>query len=260
MGTNLQGKSAIVTGASRGIGRAIANQFASEGVHVLLVARDAALLQQAVAEIEQGGGRASFVALDLRLPEAVPRVVEAALQAAGRIDILVNCAGATKRGEFLQLSEEDWLDGYALKLFGAVRLTRAAWPHLQASGGSVVNIAGVGGRTPGAEFTIGGSVNAALLSLTKALADLGVRDGVQVNAVNPGPVRTDRLQRRLEAAAKAQGSDLEAAAARMVEEASITRFGEPEDIAALVAFIVGPQGRWLQGSLIDMDGGETKTL
>ncbi len=183
-----------------------------------------------------------------------------ALQAAGRIDILVNNAGATKRGDFLQLNDEEWMDGYALKLFGAVRLTRAAWPHLKTAGGSVVNIAGVGGRTPGAQFTIGGSVNAALLSLTKALADLGVGDGVQVNAINPGSVRTDRLQKRLEAAAKEHGGDLDTAAARMVQQARITRFGEPEDIAGLVAFIVGPQGCWLQGALIDMDGGQTKTL
>ncbi len=193
----------------------------------------------------------------LRQPRASSK---RALQAAGRIDILVNNAGATKRGDFLQLNDEEWMDGYALKLFGAVRLTRAAWPHLKTAGGSVVNIAGVGGRTPGAQFTIGGSVNAALLSLTKALADLGVGDGVQVNAINPGSVRTDRLQKRLEAAAKEHGGDLDTAAARMVQQARITRFGEPEDIAGLVAFIVGPQGRWLQGALIDMDGGQTKTL
>ncbi len=260
MGTNLQGKSAIVTGASRGIGRSIAHRLASEGAHVLLVARDASKLQTAADEIAQAQGQAACLALDLRSPEAAVQVVEAAFRATGRVDILVNNAGATKRGEFLQLSEEDWSDGYALKLFGAVRLTRAAWPHLKTAGGSVVNIVGVGGRTPGAEFTIGGSVNGALLSLTKALADLGIADGVQVNAINPGSVKTDRLQKRLEAEAKAHGGDLEATAARMVQEAGITRFGEPQDIAGLVAFIVGPQGRWLQGSLIDMDGGQTKTL
>ncbi len=260
MGNSLQGKNAIVTGASRGIGHSIARHLANEGAHVLLTARDASKLQALADEIAQAGGCASCVAIDLRLPEAATRVVEGALQATGRIDILVNNAGATKRGDFLQLDDEDWMDGYALKLFGAVRLTRAAWPHLKTAGGSVVNIAGVGGRTPGAQFTIGGSVNAALLSLTKALADLGVTDGVQVNAINPGSVRTDRLQKRLEAAAKEHGSDLDTAAVRMVQAAGITRFGEPEDIAGLVAFIVGPQGRWLQGALIDMDGGQTKTL
>ena len=104
----------------------------------------------------------------------------------GQIDIVVNNAGATKRGEFLQLTDEDWADGFALKFFGAMRLTREAWPHLKKQAGSVLNISGVGGRMPGPLFTIGGSVNAALLSFTKAMADIGIRDGVQVNAINPG--------------------------------------------------------------------------
>ena len=99
------------------------------------------------------------------------------------------------RGDFETLTDEDFQDGFSLKFFGAVRLARAAWPHLRRQSGSIVNIAGTGGRTPGARFTIGGSVNAAMLSFTKALADLGSQDGVQVNAINPGPVRTDRLQR-----------------------------------------------------------------
>src|SRR5207237_5831211 len=106
-------------------------------------------------------------------------------------------AGATKRGEFEDLGEEDWTDGFALKFFGAVRLARAAWPHLKQQSGSVVNIAGIGGRTPGPQFAIGGSVNAALLSFTKSLADVGIRDGVQVNAINPGAIRTARLAKRL---------------------------------------------------------------
>src|SRR6185436_16642664 len=150
--------------------------------------------------------------------------------------------------------------GFALKFFGAVRLARAAWPFLKQTRGSLINIAGIGGRTPGAQFTIGGSVNAALLSFTKALADLGISDGVQVNAINPGSVRTDRLQKRIAAYAKKLGVDTEKAASDMIQRASITRFGEPQEIAELVAFIVSPHGRWLHGALIDMDGGQTKTI
>jgi 3-oxoacyl-[acyl-carrier protein] reductase len=145
-------------------------------------------------------------------------------------------------------------------MFGAVRLARAAWPHLTARSGAVVNIAGSGGRTPGAEFTIGGSVNAALLSFTKALADIGLRDGVQVNCVNPGPVRTARFEKRLTQTAALHGVDREAALAIFIREEKVTKVGEPEDIAALVAFILSPNGRLLHGSLIDADGGLTKTL
>jgi NAD(P)-dependent dehydrogenase (short-subunit alcohol dehydrogenase family) len=170
----------------------------------------------------------------------------------------VNNAGATKRGVFPELSEADWQDGFALKFFGAVRLIRAAWPQLKMNGGSVVNIAGIGGRTPGAEFTVGGSVNAALLSLTKALADQGVADGVQVNAINPGRIKTDRLIKRVSALAAERGLGTAEAEREMIAAARVTRFGEPEEIADLVAYLVSPQGRLFQGSLIDIDGGETK--
>ena len=244
-------KTAIVTGASKGIGRAIALRLAQDGAKVVLCARN-----QDTLGIE--GARA--VSLDLRAPDSASKLVDVALEAFGGIDILVNNAGATKRGEFEELSEEDWADGFALKFFGAVRLTRTAWPHLKKSGGSVVNIGGIGGRTPGAEFAIGGSVNAALLSFTKAIADVGIRDGVQVNAINPGSIRTDRLARRLAADAAKAGIDIEAAAVKMVHAAKTTRLGEPEDIANLVAFVVSPAGSFLQGSLIDMDGGQTKTI
>src|SRR6266852_235065 len=149
-------KTAIVTGASRGIGRAIAMQLARDGAQVVLCARDRHALDETAGAIEQAQGRAIAVALDLRLPDSAGQLVTAALGAFGPIDILVNNAGATKRGEFERLTDDDWTDGFALKFFGAVRLTRAAWPHLKQQSGSVVNIAGVGGRTPGADFTIGG--------------------------------------------------------------------------------------------------------
>jgi len=256
----LTGKTAIVTGASRGIGRAIANRLAKEGAQVVLTGRDTVLLDSAVREIEKAGGAAASIALDLRVPDAPQRLADFAVDKNKRIDIVVNNAGATKRGEFTQLTEEDWADGFALKFFGTIRLTRAAWPQLKATSGSVVIISGAGGRTPGAEFTIGGSVNAALLSFTKAMADFGIRDGVQVNAINPGAVRTDRFQKRLESVARERGVDLAAAERHIVSESRTTRIGETDDIAGLVAFIAGPEGRFLQGALIDMDGGSTKTI
>ncbi len=253
-------KVAIVTGANRGIGRAIALRLAHAGMRMVLTARDALLLQGAGDEIREAGGVAIEIAGDLRDRELPSRIVAAALEAYGRLDVLVNNAGATKRGSFLELSEADWADGFALKFFGAVRLIREAWPQLKTSGGSVVNIAGIGGKTPGAEFAIGGSVNAAMLSLTKALADQGIADGVQVNAINPGRVRTDRLTRRIQALVEQRASTAAEAEQAMIAQAGITRFGEPGEIADLVAYLVSPQGRFFQGSLLDLDGGETKTL
>ena len=255
---NLEGKTAIVTGSSRGIGRAIAARLASEGAQVVLCARSADTLKQAVQEI--GTGHTASIALDLREPEACQQLVDFAVKTFGGIHILVNNAGATRRGLFVNLSDEDWTDSFALKFFGAVRITRAAWPYLKQASGSVVFISGAGGRTPGAEFAAGGAVNAGLLSLTKALAETGIRDGVQVNCVNPGAVRTDRLKVRLSTMMKEEGITLAAAERKFVESSRVTHIGEPEDIAALVAFVAGPEGRFLHGSLIDMDGGATKTV
>jgi len=259
MGT-VDRKTAVVTGASKGIGRAIALRLAKDGASVVLCARDKESLESAVAEIRASGGEAASIALDLRTTEAASQLVEFALATFGRIDILVNSAGATKRGEFADLTDEDWADGFALKFFGAVRLTRAAWPHLWWTAGSVVFISGAGGRTPGGQFTIGGSVNAALLSFTKAMAEVGIRDGVQVNAVNPGTIRTGRFAARLTSLAQEQGLTVEDAEREFVREQKIARVGEPEDVAGLVAFVVGPEGRLLQGALIDMDAGATKTI
>lgn len=256
----LRGKVAIVTGGSRGIGRAIAARLAREGVQVVIAARNQTTLAAAADEISKAGGVVETFAADLREPAAAEVLVRAALQAFGGIDIVVNNAGATRRGEFLELSEADWMDGFALKFFGAVRLLRAAWPYLKERRGAVLNIIGTGGRTPGPEFTLGGSVNGAFLSFTKALADVGVGDGVQVNAINPGYIRTDRLQGWIKSVAAELGGNMDAAQREMVRRANIVRIGEPEDIANLAAFVLAPENRLVHGALIDLDGGLTKTV
>ena len=257
---SLDGKAAVVTGASRGIGRAIATRLAKEGARIVLSARDPQALEAAVREITSAGGQAASLAIDLRIPDNPARLAEFGCQTFGQIDIVVNNAGATKRGEFEALTEEDWADGFALKFFGAVRLTRAAWPHLKATSGSLINISGIGGRTPDAQFTIGGSVNAALISFTKAMAAAGVRDGVQVNVINPGTIRTDRYHKRLADFAAEHGMDMLEAERELVREHQTTRIGEPEDVAALVAFVASTQGRFLHGAMVDIDGGATKTF
>ncbi|HEY0909054.1 MAG TPA: SDR family NAD(P)-dependent oxidoreductase, partial [Bradyrhizobium sp.] len=189
----LKGKTALVTGASKGIGLAIARRLAEEGMSVALAARSAERLEAIAQEISDLAGTALAFPADLSQPSAPADFAAAAIARFGRIDLVVNNAGATRRGDFLELSEQDWAEGFSLKFIGAVRLVRAAWPHLVRQRGSIINIAGVGGRTGSAEFTIGGSVNAALLNFTKCLADRGVADGVRVNAINPGSIRTDRL-------------------------------------------------------------------
>src|SRR5665213_1678406 len=256
----LEGKIAIITGASKGIGRAIALRLAQDGATVVLAARTEADLDRVASEIKSNGGNATCVAGDLRDPSTPAALVKAALDEHGGIDIVVNNAGATKRGDFFELTDADWADGFALKFYGAMRLTRAAWPHLKARRGTLLSIIGSGGRTPGAEFTIGGSVNGACLSFSKAVAEIGIRDGVQVNAINPGRVMTGRFQSTLNEEAVLHGGDVKAALQAIVRKSQIVRLGEPEDVANLAAFLVSPQSRYMQGAMIDLDGGQTKTI
>jgi 3-oxoacyl-[acyl-carrier protein] reductase len=252
-----QAKVAIVTGASRGIGQATALRLAAGGAKLVITARAEESLAETREMIEAAGGEALCVATPGGEAE---RVVEAALARFGAIDILINNAGTTKTGDFLTLTDEDWADGYGTKVFAAMRLCRAAWPHLKVARGSVINIAGAGGRTPDQFFTIGGSVNAAVIAFSKALAQLGIEDGVQVNCINPGLIKTGRLTRRIGEAAERWNLTVAEAEARMLLEHKIARFGLPEEIAELIAYITGPHGKLIQATAIDADAGFTKGI
>jgi NAD(P)-dependent dehydrogenase (short-subunit alcohol dehydrogenase family) len=259
--SELAGKVALVTGGSRGIGAAIARRLARHGAAVAFTYVTAADQARAVAkQIDADGGRVLVIRADSADPGAVVAAVEQTAAELGRLDILVNNAGATQRGDFFALTEENWQDGYALKFHGYVRATRAAWPHLKAAGGSVINIVGIGARNGSEDFTIGGSVNAALLNFTKAMARIGMRDGVRVNALNPGRIETDRLARTIARRAQEDGITQAEARAALLAVCGTSRFGKPEEIAAAVAFLASERAAFVQGALIDIDGGENRAL
>lgn len=251
-------RGAIVTGASKGIGRSIACALAARGYRVLAVARSRDLLDE-LSESSLGGIKAH--SLDLRDDAAASDAVAAAIREFGRLDLVVHSAGAAKRGDFFEVSREDFLDGFATKFHSAVELTRAAWPNLVTSGqGHLLNIIGAGGRTPGADFTIGGPINSALMNFTKAMADRGRRDGVRVNAINPGLIETDRLKKRIVGLADEKGVDVDRARAMLIAAREISRFGRPEEVAALAVFLDAPEAAYIHGAIIDCDGGLTKGI
>ncbi len=261
MDLGLTGKIALVTGSSRGIGRGVALTLAEEGCDVMLTGRDESALE--------GGRRRGREARppgvlrdrrSARRGRARRRWSMRSSARFGRLDILVNNAGTTKRGDFLALTDADWQEGYALKFFAHVRLARAAWPLLKETGGAVVTIGGTSGRLPIAAFTIGSSVNAACAAFAKALADIGKTDGVQVNTIHPSYVETERFWRRIKADMERTGKSEAEVREWHRQDINVTRFGTPEDIGGLIAFMVSPRGRWLHGATIDMDGGEVPSL
>ncbi|MCC6889666.1 MAG: SDR family oxidoreductase [Hyphomicrobiales bacterium] len=260
MELGLAGKVALVTGSSRGIGRGIAEALAREGCDLILTGTDAEALSAAAAAVAAHGRRAKTVAIDLRGDSTPAALIEAATATFGRLDILVNNAGATKRGDFLSLTDADWQDGFALKFFAHVRLVRAAWPLLKAAAGSLITIGGTSGRVPTAGFTIGSSVNAACAAFSKALADLGKADGVQVNCIHPSYVDTERFVRRVKADMERTGKSEAEVREWHRRDIGTTRLGTPADVADLVAYIVSTRARWLHGATIDLDGGEVKSL
>ncbi|MGH8948900.1 MAG: SDR family NAD(P)-dependent oxidoreductase [Acidimicrobiia bacterium] len=257
----LKGKVAVVTGGSRGIGRAIAKRLAEEGADVVISARTTETLEKTAKEIEEATGRSvEPVPADLSTLDGCQELHRQATAVFDHIDILVNCAGATKSGPFVELSDQLWKEGFDLKFFGAVRLSRLFWPHLVASHGSVVNIVGGMARTPNPNFTIGGAVNAALANFGKALAGQGLVDDVNVNVIHPGQVQTERLTEMMTDQAAAQGKTPEQMLEETIRRQGIRRLGTTEDVAELALFLCLPRARHIQGTAISVDGGGTKSL
>jgi 3-oxoacyl-[acyl-carrier protein] reductase len=251
---------AIVTGASQGIGAATAVRLARDFGRVVLVARNRVNLEQTAAAVKDIGAEPLIIDLDLSERSAAKQVVEQTLTAFGRIDALLNIAGAVPQIDLLEMTDEQWDAGMALKLHGARRLTVEAWPALKAVKGSVVLISGNSAVFPKAPYAAVGTINAAIVALAKAFSDRGITDGVQVNSVLPGAVMTGRRRSYLEHWAPLHNMTVEEATEKFPREAGITRYGDPEDIAELMAFLVSPQARWMTGSAIRMDGGEVKSI
>jgi len=251
---------AIVTGASQGIGRATAIRLAADFKAVVLAARNEEGLNETAKAVQSAGAEPLVLALDLRQPEAAKTLVDKTLEKFGRIDALVNIAGAVPQIDLLEMTDAQWDDGMALKLHGARRVTVHAWEALKKSKGSVVFTSGNSALAPKSAFAAVAVTNAAIVALAKAFAERGIQEGVQVNSVLPGPVFTNRRKTYMEKYAPLHNMTVEEALEKFPAEAGITRYGQPEDIANLMAFLVSPAGKWMTGSAVRMDGGEIKAV
>ena len=251
---------AVVTGASQGIGRATALRLARDFSAVVLAARNQGELQAVAAAVNAAGAQSQSYALDLREPEAAETLVKGTLDRFGRIDALLNIAGAVPQIDLFQMTDAQWDDGMALKLNGARRLTIQAWDALKTSSGSVVLMSGSAALDPRPGNAAVATVNAAINALAKAFAEQGIKDGVQVNSISPGAVMTGRRRAFFETWAPAHNLTVEEAIKKFPEQAGITRFGKPEEIADLIGYLVSPAAKWMTGASVRMDGGEIKTI
>jgi NAD(P)-dependent dehydrogenase (short-subunit alcohol dehydrogenase family) len=251
---------ALVTGASQGIGQATAVRLARDLSGVALVARNRTNPEQTAAQVRNAGAAALVLEADLGQVQSAQLVVDQTLSTFGRMDALLNIAGAVPQIDLFEMNEAQWDAGLALKLHGARRLTICAWPALKQAKGSVVLMSGNSAVFPKAPYAAVGTINAAIVALAKAFADRGIEDGVQVNSVLPGPVMTGRRRSYFEHWAPLHDMTVEQALVKYPEEAGIARYGTPDEIAELMAFLVSPGARWLTGSALRMDGGEVKSI
>ena len=253
MEVSLAGRTAVITGGSKGIGLAIAQRFAASGADVAIIARGRGALDEAVKSIGAGAkGRVAAIAGDVGVAADIKRAYDEAMTTLGKIDIIVNNAGTSRTGAFEDITEEIWRDDFEQKLFAAIRLTRLVWPQMkERRWGRVINTLNIGAKAPRARSAPTSITRAAGLALTKVLAGEGAPHNVLVNALLVGFIEADQ---HVQAAAKA-GIALKDYVATRAKEVPLGRIGRAEEFANIACFLASDAGSYITGTAINVDGG-----
>jgi len=253
----LKDKVAVVTGATEGIGRATALKLAREGAKVAICARRQEPLDRAAAELKKTGSDVLAVSADMSKPADIERFMKAVVDKFGRVDILVNNAGTSMRGKFLDLDDDKWSSDIELKVFGAIRCTRLAVPHMKKNGGGrIVNITISSAKQPGAESYPTSVSRAAGLALTKALSKEYAADNIRVNTVCIGKIKSGQHERRY----AREGQSAEAYYKEASKDIPLGRVGEAEEAANVIVFLVSDAASYVTGTSVNLDGGISGTL
>ena len=262
MDLGLKNKIAVVTGASKGIGLATAEILASEGAILALVARNIGALEKISHNIEIKNSTKVFcISSDLSKRESAEQVVEKIVNKLGRIDILINSAGSSKAGRFEDLSDDDWENALNLKFLGTLRMVRAVLPIMKAQkSGRIVNVAGNTGRQPHFSFLTGSASNAALLSFTKGISEEIIKDGIYINALQPGPTKTEHWDQLMSNLSKNIEIDARQFEKNFLDQIPMGRVADPIEMAKTIIFMVSEASTFMTGRSIIVDGGWTKEL
>ncbi|MDO8678311.1 MAG: SDR family oxidoreductase [Acidobacteriota bacterium] len=255
MDLGLGQKVAVVTGGSRGLGFAAAHALAAEGTHVVICARGAQQLQRAVEQLRSAsssGARAEGVVADVSTEDGVRKVIDAAITSFGRLDVLVNNVGFARGADIESTTDADWQEAIDQTLFPSIRASRLAVPHLRAHGGAIVIVSSIFGRESGGRMTYN-AVKAAEISLTKSLAQQLAKDQIRVVSVAPGSTLFEGGSWW-----KRQQADPKGIAEFVARELPFGRFGRPEEVGAVIAFLASPKASWVSGTTVVVDGCQSR--
>jgi 3-oxoacyl-[acyl-carrier protein] reductase len=262
MNLELKGKTALVSGASQGMGRAIALGFAREGAKVAICARGETQLKEAAEQIRhRTGSEVIALVADMTRSEDVQRFVAKSAEHFGRVDIVVTNAGGPPIGDFMGFTDEDWEGAFRLSFLSAVRLTREAVPHMRKfGGGRVININSYAVKEPVPGLILSNAIRSSVIGLTKTLSRELAQDHILINSVLPGRIDTERARKLNQARADRQKRSLDEINREMAAEVPLGRYGTAEDVADLVVFLASERASYITGTSILFDGGLVRGL
>lgn len=262
MDLGLKGKTVLITGASKGIGRAIAEEFAAEGANLSICARGIEDLEKAAANLRSEGTSVMAVQADVTNLEDVQKVIDDTIKEFGGIDILVNNAGDAWIGHTIDTTDEEWRQCMEVNLYSAVRFTRGVAPHMRTRGGGrIINISTISGHTPVAIMPDYNSAKAAMLAFSKTMSYELAPDNILVNSVCPAFIESPLWERIADALIPAMGEDRETVYQNLVNQfVALKRFGTVKDVSGMVAFLASDRASFMTGSVYDVDGGFQKSL